>query len=115
MSPGQPQAVIRSWIIMTTGCVHTLLLVLSALSALCNAGPVIQERDTVPAGYVAAPYYPSPHGGWTEDWSASYAKAKALVEQMTLAEKTNITAGTGIYMGNLGTLPFAYRAPANRS
>lgn len=58
----------------------------------------------MPASYVAAPYYPSPHGGWTGDWSASYAKAKALVEQMTLAEKTNITAGTGIYMGNPGNV-----------
>lgn len=56
-------------------------------------------RDAVPAGYVAAPYYPAPHGGWTSDWDASYQKAEALVVQMTLAEKVNITAGTGLYMG----------------
>jgi beta-glucosidase len=24
----------------------------------------IEKRDSVPAGYVAAPYYPTPKGGW---------------------------------------------------
>ncbi len=55
--------------------------------------------DAVPAGYIAAPYYPTPYGGWTPDWVDSYAKAEALVRNMTLAEKTNITAGSGLYMG----------------
>ncbi|KAL6702677.1 hypothetical protein ACN47E_001224 [Coniothyrium glycines] len=59
----------------------------------------IQQRDPVPAGYVASPYYPAPHGGWTSDWSESYRKASLLVSNMTLAEKTNLTAGSGIFMG----------------
>ena len=84
---------------MASTSAHTVLLLLSAFTSVCHGGSVIRERDAVPAGYVARSYYPSPHGGWTSDWSASYTKAKALVEQMTLAEKTNITAGTGIYMG----------------
>lgn len=50
-------------------------------------------------GFVAAPYYPAPYGGWVEDWANSYAKAKKLVDSMTLAEKTNVTSGTGIFMG----------------
>ncbi|KAB5545691.1 hypothetical protein GE09DRAFT_216114 [Coniochaeta sp. 2T2.1] len=79
--------------------VHSVLLALGTLCAVCHGGSVLRERDAVPAGYVAKPYYPAPHGGWTSDWSESYAKAKALVEKMTLAEKTNITAGVGIYMG----------------
>jgi beta-glucosidase len=33
------------------------------------------------------------------DWSESYRKASLLVSNMTLAEKTNLTAGSGIYMG----------------
>ncbi|KAF1833818.1 beta-glucosidase-like protein [Decorospora gaudefroyi] len=73
------------------------LLVLCCASVV--AGAAIQQRDPVPAGYVAAPYYPAPHGGWTADWSESYRKASALVSNMTLAEKTNLTAGTGIFMG----------------
>lgn len=59
----------------------------------------IAERDPVPAGYVAAPYYPTPPGGWVSSWSASYAKAQAVVANMTLAEKVNLTTGTGLLMG----------------
>ncbi|KAF2643411.1 beta-glucosidase 2 precursor [Massarina eburnea CBS 473.64] len=73
------------------------LLFYSLLSAA--AGVAIDKRTDVPAGYVAAPYYPAPHGGWVSDWSESYRKASLLVQNMTLAEKTNLTAGTGIFMG----------------
>jgi beta-glucosidase len=59
----------------------------------------LNERDAVPAGYNALPYYPAPNGGWASQWQQSYAKAQALVANMTLAEKTNITSGTGQYMG----------------
>jgi len=75
----------------------TLLLLGSTLSS-CH-GSVLRARDSVPAGYVAAPYYPAPYGGWVPSWADSYAKAKALVDKMTLAEKTNITSGTGLSMG----------------
>lgn len=63
------------------------------------AGASVHRRDSVPAGYVAAPYYPAPQGGWTHDWADAYQKAQALVATMTLAEKTNITGGTGFFMG----------------
>lgn len=59
----------------------------------------LERRLSVPPGYVAAPYYPTPHGGWTADWNESYRKAALLVANMTLAEKANITAGTGYDMG----------------
>lgn len=75
------------------GLVVTGLLTSSSLAA--SVGP----RDDVPAGYVAASYYPAPYTGWIADWEDSVAKAKALVDTMTLAEKANITAGTGIFMG----------------
>ncbi|PMB69155.1 putative beta-glucosidase F [Beauveria bassiana] len=51
------------------------------------------------AGYDSPPYYPAPYGGWVDEWRNSYSKAKTLVDSMTLAEKTNITAGTGVFMG----------------
>ncbi|KAK0643033.1 glycosyl hydrolase family 3 N terminal domain-containing protein [Cercophora newfieldiana] len=73
-----------------------LLLCLGILE--CHAGTVL-PRDAVPRGFSAIPYYPAPHGGWVPSWKDSYAKAQALVSQMTLAEKTNITGGAGIYMG----------------
>ena len=57
------------------------------------------KRDSVPAGYVAAPYYPAPPGGWVSSWAAAYAKAQKVVANMTLAEKVNLTTGTGELMG----------------
>lgn len=79
------------------------ILVAAALSGYLlhhgDAAILKQKRDDVPAPYVAKGYYPAPHGGWAESWADSYAKAQAFVEQMTLVEKANITAGTGFYMG----------------
>ncbi|ETS80670.1 beta-glucosidase F [Pestalotiopsis fici W106-1] len=74
------------------------LLALSNLAGL-SSGAAILPRDDVPAGYVAAPYYPTPYGGWDDDWADAYTKAADLVSQMTLAEKTNISSGTGFFMG----------------
>ena len=74
------------------------LFLLSSLVGTAS-GAAIQAR-AVPAPYVAASYYPAPHGGWSDDWAEAYQKAVKLVSQMTLAEKTNITGGTGFFMGN---------------
>lgn len=74
------------------------LVVTSLLTGL-SQGASIGKRAPVPAPYVAAPYYPAPYTGWIPSWSDSVQKAKALVDTMTLAEKANITAGTGIFMG----------------
>ncbi|KAI1414595.1 glycoside hydrolase family 3 protein [Hypoxylon sp. FL1857] len=80
---------------------------LRSLSLLFLAGSasasVLSARDPVPAGYVAAPYYPTPYGGWADDWSESYGKAVKLVSQMTVAEKINVTAGRCV--GNTGSVP----------
>ncbi|RYO78271.1 hypothetical protein DL766_007603 [Monosporascus sp. MC13-8B] len=84
----------------TTG-VRSLSLLLLAGAATAS---VISVRDPLPDGYVAAPYYPAPYGGWADDWRESYTKAVELVSRMTLAEKTNITAGTGMRcVGNTGS------------
>ncbi|KZL81604.1 glycosyl hydrolase family 3 n terminal domain-containing protein [Colletotrichum incanum] len=77
--------------------------------SLCD-GAVINARSDVPPGYVAAPYYPAPYGGWASDWSDSYRRAKEVVDRMTLAEKTNITSGTGIFMGYVSINHFANSA-----
>ncbi|KAJ4863980.1 fibronectin type III-like domain-containing protein [Trichoderma breve] len=71
----------------------------SAASANAQIAAAAAAQGWVPDGYYVPPYYPAPYGGWVDEWRQSYAKAKALVDSMTLAEKTNITAGTGIYMG----------------
>ncbi|KAK4449190.1 family 3 putative glycoside hydrolase, partial [Podospora aff. communis PSN243] len=80
-----------------------LSLSLGILDSTCQAGTVL-PRDAVPEGFEAISYYPAPHGGWAPSWKEAYAKAQALVSQMTLAEKTNITSGAGIScVGNSGS------------
>lgn len=74
-------------------------LVVAGLLTTSSLATKVKSRDDLPAGYVAASYYPTPHTGWVADWEDSVAKAQALVATMTLAEKANITAGTGIFMG----------------
>ncbi|KAG6004395.1 hypothetical protein E4U21_001115 [Claviceps maximensis] len=63
-----------------------------------HAAAATRQTPFVPDGYFVPAYYPAPYGGWTKDWQESYRKARALVDSMTLAEKTNITGGSGIYM-----------------
>jgi hypothetical protein len=69
----------------------SFLLILPLLIALISALATddnnayynpLQERDAVPNGYYAPPYYPAPNGGWVSEWSDSYAKAHAVVSQM---------------------------------
>ena len=80
-----------------------------ALLGLASTAPAaVLPRADVPAPYVAAPFYPTPLGGWADEsdpWAAAYAKAVELVGSMTLAEKTNITAGTGFFMGTSSPPP----------
>ncbi|KAJ5380945.1 beta-glucosidase [Penicillium cataractarum] len=59
----------------------------------------LDQRDSAPEGYDSPPYYPTPYGGWASDWTSAYAKAQQVVSNMTLAEKVNLTTGTGFYMG----------------
>ncbi|KAH8815723.1 glycoside hydrolase superfamily [Xylogone sp. PMI_703] len=68
-------------------------------AAAAASSSSLKSRDDVPAGYVAPPYYPTPKGGWVSGWSEAYAKAQMVVANMTLAEKVNLTTGTGLLMG----------------
>ncbi|PNY29552.1 Beta-glucosidase [Tolypocladium capitatum] len=72
-----------------------------------HASPVADSTSSVQDGYYVPAYYPAPYGGWAGDWAESYGKAKKMVDSMTLAEKTNITGGTGVFMGagNTGSIP----------
>ncbi|EPS36956.1 hypothetical protein H072_9519 [Dactylellina haptotyla CBS 200.50] len=63
-----------------------------------------------PYQVTSPPWYPSPKGGTLKSWENSYKKARDLVSKMTLAEKVNITTGTGWQMdfcvGNTGPASF---------
>ncbi|KAJ6028652.1 hypothetical protein N7540_004228 [Penicillium herquei] len=82
------------------------LALVPLLSHLAVASPVSSpESDTArlapryEAGYESPPFYPTPHGGWVSDWEDAYEKAYQVVSNMTLAEKVNLTTGTGYWMG----------------
>ncbi|KAI0490865.1 beta-glucosidase-like protein [Xylaria cf. heliscus] len=74
------------------------------LPSLASAA-ALDYRDPLPAGYASLPYYPAPYGGWDDEWSDAYKKAVSLVSRMTVAEKVNITGGTGRCVGNTGSAP----------
>ncbi|KAJ5776546.1 uncharacterized protein N7511_001557 [Penicillium nucicola] len=59
----------------------------------------INNQKRAAEGYESPPYYPTPPGGWISDWSEAYEKAYKVVSNMTLAEKVNMTTGTGFFMG----------------
>ncbi|KAJ4289861.1 hypothetical protein N0V90_011194 [Kalmusia sp. IMI 367209] len=78
------------------------------LASLCAAQNSSIIPSEVPLYGESPPVYPSPIGNGTSNaaWAFSYSRARALVAQMTLEEKANITRGyTGQCVGNSGAIP----------
>jgi beta-glucosidase len=76
-----------------------VFLFLRSVASLPSDRQALNDRHQKRAStYFSPPYYPTPKGGWVAEWRASYARAQALVAQMTLVEKVNLTTGTGLYM-----------------
>lgn len=59
----------------------------------------LYKRTDLPTEYSTPDYYPTPLGGWINEWADAYNKAQKIVSNMTLAEKVNLTSGTGYLMG----------------
>ncbi|KAK7741998.1 hypothetical protein SLS53_004582 [Cytospora paraplurivora] len=84
------------------------------LLTLLEAGLLAaQSNDTssipseVPFYGLSPPVYPAPvgEGSTSPSWAAAYKRARTLVSQMTLDEKSNITRGyTGSCVGNTGSV-----------
>ncbi|KAL8961817.1 MAG: hypothetical protein Q9193_001682 [Seirophora villosa] len=55
------------------------------------------------------PFYPSPWSSGAGNWSTAYERARALVSQLTLLEKVNLTTGVGWQsercVGETGAIP----------
>ncbi|KAL2814484.1 putative beta-glucosidase F [Aspergillus granulosus] len=82
--------------------IRWLPLALLAIATPCSlASPVGVPLETRASDGEAfsPPYYPAPSGGWVSNWAEAYEKAHRIVSNMTLAEKVNLTTGTGIFMG----------------
>lgn len=93
---------------------HTALL--AALPSLALAQSSTSETPPAPSlpnspltNAKSPPEYPSPWGEGLGDWAASYKKARAFVEGLSLIEKVNLTTGVGWEgekcVGNVGALP----------
>jgi len=76
----------------------TILVILIVFWSIIGAGGFWLYKQH-PTDGQSPPWYPTPQGGTIPQWSESYKKAEALVKQMTLPEKVNITTGTGWQMG----------------
>jgi beta-glucosidase-like glycosyl hydrolase len=86
-------------------CVVIFSITFCAVITAIAVGGLYVYRNS-PYDGLSPPWYPSPQGGTVTAWESSYEKAKLMVEKMTLAEKVNVTTGTGWSMqmcvGNTG-------------
>ncbi|CCT63152.1 probable beta-glucosidase [Fusarium fujikuroi IMI 58289] len=90
---------LRSWrakkcCFTVIGTLVVVWLVISAIGAFAW-----KKIKVPPVEGDSPPWYPSPKGGTSQNWAKSYDRAAELVGKMTLAEKVNITTGTGWSMG----------------
>ncbi|KAI9887887.1 MAG: hypothetical protein M1823_000275 [Watsoniomyces obsoletus] len=81
----------RKWLLI-------LAILVGGLLAIVSVGGVWVYKTAPPDGQ-SPPWYPTPRGGTVPEWQEAYEKASAMVRRMTLAEKVNITTGTGWMMG----------------
>lgn len=77
----------------------TLLSRYLTLVSLLTPATLASHLDARDSDAFSPPYYPAPNGGWLSNWADAYEKAHQVVSNMTLAEKVNLTTGTGIFMG----------------
>ncbi|KAI3324055.1 glycoside hydrolase family 3 protein [Xylariaceae sp. AK1471] len=78
-------------------------LVTSGLVSRINGQGVITD-DTAFYGQ-SPPVYPTPQGTGTGDWAGAYSQAKALVSQLSLEEKVNLTGGINRDSSCSGIIP----------
>lgn len=93
-SCGSPCASCKRCCIFMCGIFIIIWLLLGA------GGAFVYKKYTEEPPYgLSPPWYPSPQGGTSAGWAASYSRAAKMVEKMTLAEKVNVTTGVGWKMG----------------
>lgn len=73
---------------------RAFLIAAACVLDLADTTSQVQERQSELA--YSPPFYPSPWMDPNADgWEDAYAQAEALVSQMTLLEKVNLTTGVG--------------------
>ncbi|KAF4633124.1 hypothetical protein G7Y89_g4995 [Cudoniella acicularis] len=107
-APAQQLRKLRNAFTRRSKCLLIALAVLILIWSILAGGGFFLYKQK-PADGQSPPWYPTPPGGTVTQWSESYKKAAELVKKMTLAEKVNITTGTGWQMG----LAVGNTGPAN--
>lgn len=79
----------------TRTCLVIVIALTVALIGILIGSSFWLYKKSAPTDGQSPPWYPCPRGGTLKSWEDSYKKAAALVQQMTLTEKVNITTGTG--------------------
>ncbi|KAL8915894.1 MAG: hypothetical protein Q9172_006580 [Xanthocarpia lactea] len=69
--------------------------ILLAVFLIASGSGVFWVYNSAPKDGQSSPWYPTPQGGTVDSWKESYKKAAAMVQNMTLVEKVNVTSGTG--------------------
>lgn len=81
-------------------CITACSLILILWIILAGGSAVVYNKFKQAPAYGLSPaWYPTPQGGIASTWADAYQKASIMVGKMTLAEKVNVTTGTGWTMG----------------
>lgn len=87
-------------------CAFCLVVATITLAVIGGSGYWVVKQVSNTIDGRSPSWYPSPKGGTSIYWQESYTKAAAMVSKMSLAEKVNITTGTGwmngLCVGNTG-------------
>lgn len=97
-SIGNKKSAWRRWLIPTKFGWFLVCLFLGCTFLLLLAGGFWAYKAT-PLHMPSTPWYRSKLGGTDPAWADAYAKAAAMVSQMTVTEKVNVTTGVGWQMG----------------
>lgn len=97
-APGRRFADMRRACARRSKCLLIFCGVFAVLWAITAGGGFWLYKKS-PADGQSPPWYPTPPGGTVAQWASSYKKAAEMVKKMSLAEKVNITTGTGWQMG----------------
>jgi beta-glucosidase len=97
-APARQLANLRRSFNRRSKCILIILAVLVVFWSIIAGGGFWLYKKS-PLDGQSPPWYPTPLGGTVSQWAESYKKAVELVKQMSLAEKVNITTGTGWQMG----------------
>lgn len=97
----KPTGLFRSCCASPKRCCLTVVgVVLAIWIVISGLGAFAWKKIRAPPTFgQSPPWYPSPKGGSSKNWEKSYSLAAQVVGKMTLAEKVNITTGTGWSMG----------------